>query len=142
MTEMRTGLVLAFAWLSLGACGSAQALSCGESVRVENHTDGHVTVLIKSFYGLGFERPDPNDFAPETTWRPGTMPLVSLHEVPMGPGAADNVFVRTLCSSPERRHWINWSYSIDGATPVAGQENLINASARIIVQPPDREASE
>ncbi len=142
MIDMRAGLVAAFVWLSLGACGSAQALSCGESVRVENQTDGPVTVLIKSFFGLDFERPDPSDFAPETTWRPGTMPFIRLYQVPLGPRAADNVFVRTLCSTPERRHWINWSYSIDGAAPVSGQENLINVSARIIVGPSNQETSD
>ena len=141
MTELRTRCAGISFLLALAVCGTAQATSCGETVRVENHTHHPVTVLIKSFYGSGFERPDPDDFAPESTWRPGTLPFIRLYEVPLGPGAMDNVFVRTLCPTPDRRHWINWSYSVDGTAPVSGQADLVKANANIIVEPVDQETS-
>nr|WP_295383156.1 hypothetical protein [Pseudoxanthomonas sp.] len=142
MTDMRTGLVIAFLGVWLGACGDARADSCGKVVHVDNRTSRPVVVVIKSSYGSGFGRPDPNDFAPQTHWRPGTMPFVSVRQVPLGPGGADNVFLRTLCRAPDRRHWINGSYSIDGVARVSGQENLMGVSASIIVEPANQEISD
>lgn len=141
MPGMRSRRAALSLWLGFSVCGAAQATSCGETVRVENHADLPVTVLIKSFYGTDFERPDPGDFTPEATWRPGTMPFIRVYEVPLEPGAASDVFVRTLCDTPGRRHWVNWSYSVDGDAPVSGQTDLTRESARVLVQPAERKTS-
>jgi hypothetical protein len=122
-TTVRVGVASAAIWLAL--VSSAQAMSCGEPIRITNHTDKQVSVSVKSFYGVRFSSPDPTDFEDKMLPPQEGLPFTHLYTFMVEPRTTSNVSVRTLCSSvPERRHWINWRYASPDSV-VSGQVDLV-----------------
>ena len=123
--------------LFLAACliGTAQAESCGSNILITNDTKEPISILIKSFYGVNFSRPDPADFSDvRTPWVNG-LPFTRVYEFTIEPASSSQAYVRTLCPSNQgRKHWVNWRQTEDANSVVSGQIDLITERAEIHIR--------